>query len=85
MLMQMVAIRDTKAAAWMNPLFFQTKAQAIRAFGDAVNDPQGEFQKHPEDYQLYHVGTFNPETGDVIGTPPEVLGIGTNYLHLIEA
>lgn len=83
MKLQIISIRDSKAAAWMNPLFFQTKAQAIRAFGDAINDPQGEFIKHPDDYALYYLGEFDPQDGTLTPVPaPDCLGIGANYLHL---
>lgn len=82
MKMQIISIRDSKAAAWMNPLVFQSCAQAIRSFGDAVNDPQGEFIKHPDDYALYWIGTFDPETGTIESRVPEVLGLGANHLQL---
>lgn len=67
--MKLVAcsIRDAKAEAFMTPMFFQSKAQAIRSFGDAVNNPESDFSKHPEDYTLFTLGLFDPETGKLEG------------------
>lgn len=82
MKLQIVSIRDAKAEAWMTPLFFQSKPQAIRSFMDAVNDPTSDFYKHPDDYVLFHLGSFDPETGSLtINNAPESLGVGTNFFR----
>lgn len=38
---------------------------AIRSFGDAVisDDPQNTFKKHPTDYDFYHIGYLDEDTG----------------------
>lgn len=78
----MVAIRDSKAEAWMTPLFFQSSAQAVRSFGDAVNDAQSDFAKHPEDYALFELGRFDPATGEiVVCEQPVSLAVGVNLLR----
>lgn len=63
--MKMFAIYDKKSVAYNLPLFFLQKGQAIRAFEDAVNDPQSPFYKHPEDYCLFEIGEWNDITGIV--------------------
>lgn len=65
MLLKIVSIYDGKAEAWMNPLVFQSNGQAIRSFGDAVNDSSSELGKHPEDYDLFELGEFDQLTGDI--------------------
>jgi hypothetical protein len=47
------------------PFVQESEPAAIRAFGDAVNDPQrGEmWYKHPEDFALYLVGEFDRQNG----------------------
>lgn len=77
----MVSIYDTKAEAWMTPLFFQSGAQALRSFGDAVNDGQSEFAKHPEDYCLFRLGTFSAASGEVTVETPSSLGLAVNLVR----
>lgn len=75
-----VAIRDAKAEAWMNPLFFQTKAQAVRSFGDAVNSGGKEdYVRHPEDFTLFYLGEWDPESGELLPAAQVLaLAVGVN-------
>lgn len=59
------AIFDSKAAAFLNPFFLPERAQARRAFGTAVLDPNTEFSKWPGDYTLFEIGAFDSATGVV--------------------
>lgn len=57
------AIKDRALEAYM-PLFqVRTEAQAIRALKQAVQNPQEEIAKHPEDYELHVIGYFDDSTG----------------------
>lgn len=56
-------VYDVKAQANMTPFFMQSTGQAVRAFEDTVNDPKSAFNKHPEDYTLFEIGTFDDQTG----------------------
>lgn len=59
----MYAVRDIKADAFMNPFPVNTPGMAERAFTDVVNDPNQPLHKHPADYQLFEVGSFDEDTG----------------------
>lgn len=65
--MNMYAIHDTTAKSWAAPFFQRTDVAAIRAMAAAVNteDRNNQLFTNPEDFNLYHVGTFNEETGTV--------------------
>ncbi len=78
----MCSIFDTVASAWLTPMFFQSQAQGMRSFSDAVNDGESAFWKHPEDYSLFEVGTFDPSTGivETLGQGPAVICIGVNVV-----
>jgi len=54
---------DKKAAAYLQPFFMRTDAEAVRAIQDAANDPQSLFHHHAADYQLCYIGTFDDATG----------------------
>lgn len=83
----MCSILDTVAAAWLTPMFFQSEAQGLRSFSDAVNDGDSPFWKHPEDYKLFKVGTFDPATGMIepLVAGPEILAVGVNLVEAKEA
>lgn len=61
------AVRDTCVGAYLLPMFFQNRAAAVRALGDAVNRPKedNQFYQHPEHYQLYEIGAFDEESGQL--------------------
>lgn len=75
MKMVLVAVRDAKASVFSQPMFFQSLGQALRSFGDAVNDDKSEFAKHPEDYSLWHLGYYD----DAVGVP-EPLAEGPRHI-----
>lgn len=82
----MCSIRDSKTEAYLTPMFFQTAAQAIRSFQDAVNGAPGQdnyIAQHPEDYVLFEIAHFFPDTGNVYVLPegPKSLGVGVNYVR----
>lgn len=60
-----VAVRDQKADCFGNPWYAQTVPMAIRHFSDAVNtqDESNQWRKHPEDFSLWHLGSFETQTG----------------------
>lgn len=47
----------------MQPFFFKTQGEAIRAWIDVVNDQNTTFAKHPEDYTLFEIAEYNEEQG----------------------
>ena len=73
------SIHDSKAEAWLLPMFFQAPAQAVRVFTDAVNTQEGDIKNHPEDYTLFKIGYFDELSGEIESCVPEVLGNGANF------
>lgn len=53
------AIYDAKAAAYLQPMFFDTEGIAIRQFTAAVKDPEHELHKFAEDYTLFFLGVYD--------------------------
>lgn len=77
--LQILAVRDRQLDGFMQPFTAQSVGAGVRAFGDMVNDDQSQPYKHPEDYELYHVGTFDPNTGELTPIKPKQVALGTNY------
>ena len=60
-------IYDVASGVYMRPFFSQADGQATRGFKDIATDADHEVGKHPEDYTLYRIGTFNDGTGEIEG------------------
>lgn len=59
MILQIFAVYDSKADAYLQPFFMPSKGQAMRSFQDLSNEPKTQFNKHPEDFTLFHIGEFD--------------------------
>lgn len=58
-----VAVKDRLADVFSQPMYFATEGQAKRAFTDAINDPQNNMSRHPDDYDMFRLGTFDDSKG----------------------
>lgn len=76
------AILDIKADAYMAPFFFSTVGQAVRAFKDLANDKSTSVARHPGDYKLLQIGTFDDCNGHLDGIEPVSLGFATDYVEM---
>ncbi len=72
------SIYDEKAKAFLTPFIAPTVAHAMRTFGDAVNDDKTAFEKHPADYTLFVIATFDVDTGEVL-PGKSALGNGAEF------
>ena len=81
MKMKLVSVYDAKAQVFTPPMAFPTIGFAERSFVDAVNDPQSQYNKHPEDYTLFRVGEFDDQTGmtENLDTPFS-LGVALTFI-----
>lgn len=75
-----VAIRDSKSEVFSQPMFFATPGIAVRAFQDALADNQNNLSKHPDDYDLHHIGYFYDSDGKFENvTIPSILARGKEH------
>ncbi len=80
MRMNIYSVFDVASGAYMRPFFLMSDAQALRSFTDIATDREHEVGKHPEDYSLVRIGTFDdskaslhPEDVQVLVTALEVI------------
>ena len=59
MIYKVFAVYDNKVGAYLPPLFFRSKGEAIRAFSSAVGDGKHQFAQHPADYLLCELGEWD--------------------------
>lgn len=62
-----VAVKDRAMDAFMRPFCVQHRNAAVRSFIDEVNRADSEMAKHPDDYDLYCVGSFKEDSGVLAG------------------
>lgn len=59
------AIIDTASGVYDGPFKGLSDGQMIRTFTDIAVDPEHPVGKHPEDFSLIKVGTWNEGTGEL--------------------
>lgn len=73
-------VYDMAVKAYMPPKFFRDKGEVLRQFIDAANDPETPFYKHPGDYILFELGTFDDQTGTFTSLlVPDRIGVAIEY------
>lgn len=75
----LVSVYDRKTEEFMAVFQARTIGAAMRQFADALASEESNIVKHPEDFFLAQIGSFNEETGAVSS-----MGDG-GYLALMEA
>lgn len=76
MKMNFYSVFDKGINAYMRPFPMQADGQAVRAFTDECLNAETPLSKHPEDYALFRIGSFEDTTGVVEGCEPKPLARG---------
>lgn len=87
MIKKAFCVYDSVAKVFVNPFYQATNGEAIRGFGDAVNDPKmGDLNKHPKDFILYEVGTFDDNSGELTSiVPPNRIAAASDFVKVEDA
>lgn len=63
MMLNAYSIFDNKALQYHPPFFASTDGAAVRSLRDLANDRNTTVGRHPSDYVLYRVGTYDDANG----------------------
>lgn len=75
-MLRIFSVFDSKASAFIQPFYSPTRGTAIRSFKAMANEPGHAFNLFPDDYTLFELGTFDPETAKFdLQATPESLGL----------
>lgn len=66
------SIFDSKAGGFLPDWNAINIPTAIRLFQDGIAAPDSAYGKHPGDYSLFEIGTFDQETGDIEKCSPKI-------------
>jgi len=69
------SVRDSKAEVYLQPFLQKTHGEAERSFLRLAKDDKTNVGQFPEDFDLYHVGSFDDQTGVIenLATPQHVV------------
>ena len=70
------AVRDTATETFGRPIFVNHSAQAVRSFSDVVSgkdDTQDQIYKHPSEFELWELGTFEDTSGVFDNRPSRLI------------
>ena len=81
MILNKYTIFDTALQAYHQDYSLETEALALRQFADMANE-ETQIAKNPEDYSLWHIGTFETTTGQL--TPIEPVCIAKAHEHVLQ-
>ncbi len=84
MIKHLFSVYDSAAGAYLDPFVAPSIEFAMREFRTAVNKPEHQFNKYPEDYTLFHIGQFSSEKGKLQADEPISLGIGITYIEQLK-
>lgn len=76
---EVVAVLDAAVGGYSRPFFTPSIGAAVRSFIDEVNRQADDNQmsKHPQDFSLYHLGSFDDSTGELLPCQPELVSRGS--------
>lgn len=82
MKLHVFTVRDIKTDQYGNPMFLINKGQALRSFGDECNRTAEDnmFNKHPEDFELCEIGTWDSDTGIFETYAPKQIALATDFI-----
>lgn len=63
--MKLFTLYDSKAEAFEPIISIPSTGEALRAIEEAVKLPDHKFCKYKNDYTLFEVGAFNPQSGEI--------------------
>lgn len=81
MIIELFSVYDLAAKRYIDPFPAPTIEFALRGFKEACQTEGHQFTKFPEDYVLYHIGTFDAEAGDLTGHDPRKLANANAFVH----
>jgi len=64
--MKIFSIYDSAVAAYLQPVFFRSAAEAMRALTPLVRDPKHQFSVNAEDYSLFELGLWDDLNGSIV-------------------
>lgn len=75
MITNIYSVYDKAVGAFLPTFVCRSTGEAIRSFMDACSDGKTSFCQHPDDFTLFHLGSFDDSNGvlEALMTPVRVI------------
>jgi len=80
-MIKLYAIRDIKADAFAAPFLLPNDSVAIRAVSETAAMPDNSLAKHPSDYELWSLGSYDEPSGKIDSFPQLICGVNSLVLQ----
>ncbi|AZL82940.1 hypothetical protein [Apis mellifera associated microvirus 61] len=71
-----VSVFDKKTGLYSDPFFVRHLGDALRQWDIVRKNPDTKYGKNPEDFDLFTVGVFDDESGELIKEKPQHIASG---------
>ena len=61
--MQVYCVYDLRTKSLLKPFFAENDVQAMRGFAAAIANPETDFARYPEDFELMEIAVYDAENG----------------------
>ncbi len=78
-MMEMFSVHDMAANRFIDPFPALTIDTALRGFKEACMTEGHQFAKFPEDYALYHIGSFDPQNAALTPIVLHKVGMASSF------
>lgn len=82
MLMGVYSVFDRKAVAYGNLLFFVNDDLAKRSMVEVMGE-RNNISLYPDDFDMYHVGSFNVGTGELFAATPRLAARFNDFMKAV--
>jgi len=76
--MKLFAIKDLKSG-FENPFVMPNEGSAVRSFGEACKNTEAPMYKYPEDYELWIIGDWDHQEGDITTVDKKCIAYAHQY------
>ena len=61
-MIKLYTLLDKASSTTNHPMAFQTERDALDGLKNVASDPSTALNKHPEDFELFQLGEYNPRS-----------------------
>lgn len=78
----LISLKDRAIEAFQPVANVRAEGEALRTFKDLIANPQSQVHAHPDDYDLYQVGTFDDQDGQIEPCTPRKIADGKAFSEM---
>lgn len=77
--LKVYTVYDSAAKFFHPPMFLRSRGEALRMWQDLVNDEKTSMCRHPKDFSLIEIGTYDDQKGEFLNEKHQDLGLANMF------